>query len=81
MLGPVAELPADERSAALDAYRAAHPGAFYAGFADFRLYRLDVASVRYVGGFGRMSWVVAPTTTPPPNPTRCARTPRASSST
>ena len=49
----------DEREAALEVYRAAQPGAFYAGFADFRLYRLEVASVRYVGGFGRMSWVTA----------------------
>ena len=54
---PVVELRGDERSAALDAYRDRHPDAFYAAFDDFRLYRLDVASVRYVGGFGRMSWV------------------------
>ena len=59
MLGTVVELRGDERSAALDAYRDRHPDAFYAAFDDFRLYRLDVASVRYVGGFGRMSWVSA----------------------
>ena len=29
----------------------------YAGFADFSFYALNVASVRFVGGFGRMSWV------------------------
>jgi heme oxygenase (biliverdin-IX-beta and delta-forming) len=59
VLGTVVELRDDERSAALDAYRDRHPDAFYASFDDFRLYRLDVASVRYVGGFGRMSWVSA----------------------
>ena len=59
MLGTVVELRDDERSAALDAYRDRHPDAFYATFDDFRLYRLDVSSVRYVGGFGRMSWVSA----------------------
>ena len=59
VLGTVVELRDDERSAALDAYRERHPDAFYAAFDDFRLYRLDVASVRYVGGFGRMSWVSA----------------------
>lgn len=29
----------------------------YAGFQDFHLFRLRVEEVRYVGGFGRMSWV------------------------
>ena len=59
VLGSVVGLRDDERSAALEAYRERHPDAFYAAFDDFRLYRLDVASVRYVGGFGRMSWVSA----------------------
>ena len=59
VIGRVGELQGDERAAALEVYRAAQPGAFYAGFADFRLYRLEVDSVRYVGGFGRMSWVDA----------------------
>ncbi len=59
VLGPVVELHGDARDEALRAYRHRHPDAFYAAFSDFRLYRLDVASVRYVGGFGRMSWVAA----------------------
>ena len=79
-VGPVVELHDDARDAALRTYRDRHPDAFYAAFADFRLYRLDVASVRYVGGFGRMSWV-PPTTTRAPSRTRCARTPPGSSST
>ncbi len=59
VLGTVRELRGDERAAALPVYRAAQPGAFYSEFADFRLYRMEVTSVRYVGGFGRMSWVTA----------------------
>jgi putative heme iron utilization protein len=59
VLGSVTELHDDVRTTALRTYRGRHPGAFYAAFDDFRLYRLDVASVRYVGGFGRMSWVSA----------------------
>lgn len=41
-----------------DLYLQAVPSAAqYAGFQDFHLYRLRVEEVRYVGGFGRMSWV------------------------
>jgi heme iron utilization protein len=59
VLGSVVELRDDAREAALHTYRERHPDAFYAVFDDFRLYRLEVSSVRYVGGFGRMSWVSA----------------------
>jgi putative heme iron utilization protein len=59
VIGRIGELTGDERATALETYQAAQPGAFYAGFGDFRLYRLEVESVRYVGGFGRMSWVDA----------------------
>jgi putative heme iron utilization protein len=39
-------------------YLAAHPhAAYYADFADFHFWRLDVERCRYVGGFGHMSWV------------------------
>ena len=40
-------------------YLATHPHAFYVDFADFGFYRLDVAQVRWVGGFGAMDWVDA----------------------
>lgn len=59
LLGRTSVLDGEDRAAALQQYLAAHPNAFYAEFADFRLYRLDVEAVRYVGGFGRMSWVSA----------------------
>jgi putative heme iron utilization protein len=60
VLGTVVALHDAERDAALRTYRDAHPDAFYySAFADFRMYRMEVESVRYVGGFGRMSWVSA----------------------
>lgn len=59
VLGAVAVLAGAERDAALATYLDRHPGAFHTGYHDFRMYRLEVTSVRYVGGFGRMSWVSA----------------------
>jgi putative heme iron utilization protein len=47
----------DERAAARSAYLVANPAAFYVDYGDFRCLRLVVAEIRYVGGFGRMSWV------------------------
>ena len=56
-------LPVTGEAAAHDAratYLSAHPqAARYAGYGDFAFHRLAVASVRYVGGFGRMGWVDA----------------------
>jgi putative heme iron utilization protein len=44
--------------AARDAFLTEHPGAsYYADFTDFSFFRLEVTSVRYIGGYGRMSWV------------------------
>jgi putative heme iron utilization protein len=40
------------------AYLAAHPNAaYYLDFGDFHFWRLQVESLRYIGGYGRMSWV------------------------
>lgn len=37
-----------------------HPDArYYADFEDFDFWRMEVTGVRYIGGFGRMSWVDA----------------------
>jgi putative heme iron utilization protein len=56
-LSPVAD---DDRQAVRDLYLAANPtSAYYIDFGDFTFYRLDVESIRYVGGYGRMSWVDA----------------------
>jgi len=46
-----------ERAAARAGYLAANPTAFYVDYGDFRCLRLVVTDVRYVGGFGRMSWL------------------------
>jgi putative heme iron utilization protein len=41
-----------------DAFLASHPEAsHYVNFADFHFYRLEPITLRYVGGFGRMSFV------------------------
>jgi putative heme iron utilization protein len=45
--------PVGERAAAGELYRAVHPGAFWAGFADFHPFRMEVTGVRYIGGFAR----------------------------
>lgn len=51
-----AEKVEDEAIAA--SFLARHPDAkYYADFTDFAYWRLRVSGVRYIGGFGRMSWV------------------------
>jgi putative heme iron utilization protein len=57
LVGDLVEVAPAEQETARLAYTTIHPDAFYSEFADFRCYRLEVAAVRYVGGFGRMSWV------------------------
>jgi len=60
LMGPMSPVADADRPAAQDRYLAANPSAeYYIGFGDFAFYRLDVASIRYVGGYGRMSWVDA----------------------
>lgn len=61
LLGPCHRLTdAAELEAARAIFLEAHPeAATYAGFNDFGMYRLEPVSIRYVGGFGRMSWVDA----------------------
>lgn len=58
LLGSVAQVtdPA-ERAASRAGYLTANPAAFYVDYGDFLCMRLSVTAIRYVGGFGRMSWV------------------------
>lgn len=56
LVGEVTEPPEAERAAALEAYRARHDGILGTDHG-FRILRLEVGQVRYVGGFARMSWV------------------------
>jgi putative heme iron utilization protein len=60
LLGRVEEIvDPDALAAARAGYLAANPAAFYVDYGDFRCLRLAVTDIRYVGGFGRMSWVDA----------------------
>lgn len=46
------------RDAVRKAFLAVHPGAaYYVDYGDFSWWTLAVESVRYIGGYGRMSWV------------------------
>ena len=57
LLGPCRPVEGDAASART-AFLAAHPNsAYYADFRDFGFWRLRVESIRYIGGYGRMSWV------------------------
>jgi heme iron utilization protein len=57
LVGDLHVVDGDDRTPVREAYLASHPNTVYADFADFNFYRLDLKSVRYVGGFGHMSWV------------------------
>ena len=58
LMGECTELPDQEREAAKATFLAKHESAsFYVDFKDFAFFRLKVAAVRFIGGFGRMSWV------------------------
>ena len=60
LLGTLSPVGDDDRQTVRDLYLAANPtSAYYIDFGDFTFYRLDVESIRYVGGYGRMSWVDA----------------------
>lgn len=60
LVGRVAQPPDHERAGALAAYRAVHGSGFVGTDHGFRIYRMDVTAVRFVGGFAHMSWVRAP---------------------
>ncbi|CAN5164295.1 DUF2470 domain-containing protein [soil metagenome] len=60
LLGAASVGPDGERGEARDAHLAGNPHAgYYVDFGDFNLWRVEVDSVRFVGGYGRMSWVSA----------------------
>jgi putative heme iron utilization protein len=54
--------PVDDPSTVRDPYLKRHPYAqYYVDFTDFGFWRLNIEQIRYVGGFGHMSWVTADT--------------------
>jgi heme iron utilization protein len=60
LLGPCRRLGPEDIDDARRIFLAAQPDAsYYVDFKDFAFYRLEPVSLRYVGGFGRMSWVSA----------------------
>jgi heme iron utilization protein len=57
MLGPCARVEGDGGGARA-AFLAVHPNAaYYADFSDFAFWKLRVNAIRYIGGYGRMSWI------------------------
>src|SRR5262245_25011816 len=60
LLGPCRRVDEAARAGARAAFLEAQPdAAYYVDFKDFSFFRLDPIALRYVGGFGRMSWVGA----------------------
>ena len=58
LVGECLEVPDNERESVKKSFIEAHESAsVYADWEDFAFFRLNVESVRYIGGFGRMSWV------------------------
>lgn len=58
LLGTAAVVDDADREAAKAAHLAGNPHAsYYVDFGDFHLWRVAVDSIRFVGGYGRMSWV------------------------
>ena len=57
MLGPCTRVEGDDGHARA-AFLAVHPNAaYYADFRDFAFWTLRVNAIRYIGGYGRMSWI------------------------
>jgi heme iron utilization protein len=60
ILGLCTKVSVDERAGARGTFLKQQPGAsYYVDFEDFAFYRLQPLALRYIGGFGRMSWVSA----------------------
>lgn len=60
ILGRCAAVPEEDKASARSTFLSQQPSAsYYVDFGDFSFYRLEPVALRYVGGFGRMSWVSA----------------------
>ena len=58
LIGALTQVPDAELPSVRARFLEAHPSAeSYVGFGDFAWWSLDLESVRFVGGYGRMSWV------------------------
>ena len=60
LMGTVSRVSEEERKQVRDLYLGRYENAkYWVDFSDFALYRMEVADVYYVGGFGVMGWVAA----------------------
>jgi heme oxygenase (biliverdin-IX-beta and delta-forming) len=60
LIGDAQPVPAADLTSVREAYEAHHPNSrYWVDFPDFSFYRLQVADIYYVGGFGLMGWVDA----------------------
>ena len=60
VMGEVHPVPENDAGAARSLFAARHPdAAHYMEFGDFAVFRMRVAEVYYIGGFGNMGWVTA----------------------
>jgi len=58
LMGEVKLVPEDDVAEGRRRYLVRHPESeAYMDFADFSLYRMEIADVYYIGGFGEMGWV------------------------
>jgi putative heme iron utilization protein len=58
LIGDLGEVGEEEREAVRARFLRANPAvAGYIDFGDFSFWRLEVLAIRYVGGYGSMSWV------------------------
>jgi putative heme iron utilization protein len=58
LIGSLIQVPDDHLPSVRARFLTEHPSAeSYVGFGDFAWWSLDLDSVRFVGGYGRMSWV------------------------
>lgn len=57
LVGTLRAVEGEDHDAAAASYREAHPDAFWIEFDDFFVARLSVEAIRFVRGFGEMSWV------------------------
>jgi len=61
ILGRCAKVLEGERALVRERFLSKQPTAsYYVDYDDFAFYRLEPEALRYVGGFGRMSWVTPP---------------------
>jgi len=61
LLGKCVAVSEEDQESVRENFLAAHPNAsYYVDFKDFSFFRLAVDQIRYIGGYGRMSWVESP---------------------